>query len=154
MRYHLQRTAFTVMAICAAWACATEPQAPTTEQLAGQYRAGDDSASDVLGVLEFTTMEDGVTTDWVQRGAHLTIILSENGTVTGRLFVPGADEDGGDFDQPMDGTWTSEGAIVRLTQSADTFVRDVDWTWTGDRLTADHSFSDVRVSVVLERTEP
>jgi hypothetical protein len=32
----------------------------------------------------------------------------------------------------MAGTYEVEGAVVRFTQSADTFVRDAIWTWSGD----------------------
>jgi hypothetical protein len=131
-------------------ACGTDPESPSPDQVSGQYVAGPRNA-ETLGVLEITTFNDGEETDWLARGAELSMTLESNGTVSGRLFIPGADEDGGDFDEDLAGTWALTGNVVLFTQTADTFIRDGDWVWQNDRLVFDETFSDERVRVVMER---
>jgi hypothetical protein len=116
-----------------------------------QVVAGDYAAGGEFGAFSFTTLANGETTDWLAIGAELTLDLRADGTVTGRLFVPEADEDGGDLDEGMNGTWTLDGNTVRFQQTADTFVRDLAFDWTDGVLTGERTFDDHRVRVVLLR---
>jgi hypothetical protein len=120
---------------------------PSMESMAGAY-----AASSGFGVLSLTTTEDGQTIDWLAAGADLRLQLEADGTVSGRLFIPDADEDGGDLDEDMAGTWTVMGNTVRFEQAADTFVRDMAFALTDGVLTGDQTFGDVRVRVVLVRS--
>lgn len=114
--------------------------------LAGVY-----VAEDTYGTLTFITMASGETIDWLEEGASLTIELAADGKTTGRLFVPGADEDGEDFDADLKGTWKLQGDTVHFSHSADSFIRDTPFVVKGSRLEADHILGDTRVRVVLER---
>ena len=120
------------------------PEAPTMAVVAGEY-----DATDSFGALTFTTTADGQTTDWLAAGASLTLTLNADGTMDGRLFIPGVEEDGGDLDESMAGTWTLSGTTIDFQQDADTFVRDMPFTYTDGALSGDRTFDEVRVQVVL-----
>jgi len=66
----------------------------------------------------FTMEETGVTTDWLARGASITLTLASDGTTGGRLFVPGGGEGGSDFDEDLAGTWELIGTTLRLHHAA------------------------------------
>lgn len=121
-----------------------EPRLPTMAAVAGVY-----SAADTFGALTFTTTTDGTITDWLAAGATLTMTLTADGAVAGRLFIPGAGEDGGDLDEDLAGAWTLSGSTVQFDQAADTFVRDMPFTYTDGVLSGDRTFGAVRVQVVL-----
>lgn len=70
---------------------------------------------------------------------------------SGRLFVPGADEDGGNIDENLVETWTLSGNVVRLQHEADTFIRDMPFEFGNDRLTGEQTFSGTTIRVVLTR---
>jgi len=114
---------------------------PTTENVLGAYR-----------VQTFQTTDTSGTIDWVQRGGTLTITLGPFGTTTGHLFLPGAAAGGGDVDQLLIGDWTLAGNTITFSMPAiDTFVRDMPWTVTENRLSGDHTFGGTRVRVVLTK---
>jgi hypothetical protein len=72
----------------------------------------------------------------------MTITLAADGSTSGHLFVPGGAEAGADLSEDMAGTWLLVGRTVQFGQTADTFVRDVDFTASRDRLSAQHTFAD------------
>ncbi len=131
-------------------ACGDSPTGGDSQQLRMQRLAGSYEGFK-YGEKRFTTTENGQTTDWVARGASLKIELAADGTTSGRLLVPGADEDGGDFDASMAGSWTLKGDTVRFQQDADTFVRDMPFLVKGGRLVGSEDFGDVRIDVTLSR---
>lgn len=116
--------------------------------------------ADVAGDYEattFTTTTDGAVTDQLEAGAVLSIGLAVDGTTTGLLFVPGAAEDGSDFEADLTGTWTFDEASrqIMFDQTADTFVRDMTFVAQraagSVRLAARRSFGPTTFDVVLER---
>jgi hypothetical protein len=126
-------------------ACGDDPMSPITRaDITGDYAAS-----------TFTVRSGGTTIDLLALGATLNITLRDDGTTTGRLFVPGGDEDGSDLDANLDGTFLFDDRTDEVTfrQDADTFVRDV--TFTASRtgravqLEAEETFSDVTLRVVL-----
>ncbi|HSJ13932.1 MAG TPA: hypothetical protein VK939_05930 [Longimicrobiales bacterium] len=119
---------------------------PTAALVAGDYRA-----AQTVGAIIFTSTANGESIDWIAAGASLTLTLDLGGQLSGRLFMPGADENGGDFDENMAGTWRIEGGRIRFQQTADTFVRDMPFTFAGGALTGDATFDGVRVRLTLER---
>ena len=127
-------------ALAIAMACKGDTFSPTTANVAGAYTA-----------TVFTATTGGVTTNLLGAGATLTVTLAEGGTVTGHLFVPGGAEGGGDLDADLAGTWTLTGSTVRFTQAADTFVRDVFFVASENRLTGDATFSGTAIHVVLTK---
>jgi hypothetical protein len=114
----------------------SEGTSPTMAGVAGAYSAS-----------VFTTTTSGTTTNEIARGSSLTLLLSAQGTVTGSLVIPadGVDED-------MAGTWSLNGSTVTFNQSADTFVRDMDFTFgSNGTLTGDQTFGSTRVQITLIR---
>jgi hypothetical protein len=122
---------------------------PTAEAMAAL--AGDYGATGELGALVFTTHEGGETIDWLDAGGKLEIRLTADGKTTGRLFVPGVDEDGGDMDEDLTGSWTLDGETIHFEHDADTFVRDMPFRVVGERLVGEASFTEVAVRVELAR---
>ena len=92
----------------------------------------------------------------IDAGSTLTITLAANGTTTGHLHVA-ASGSSPVFDADMAGTWTAtENHIVTFTQSADTFVRNMEFTWASDiqglsTLAGDKGFPGGRVQITLTR---
>lgn len=89
-------------------------------------------------------------------GTVFDIALTSDGATTGRLFVPGGNEDGSDFDRGLGGTWTFADATdeIEFDHPADTFVRDVAFQATrvggSIQLRGEDSFGTTTITVVLE----
>jgi hypothetical protein len=130
----------TTAAATVSLACGDEGFAPSVTNVAGDYAA-----------TTLTTTSGGVTTNQLAGGASLTIALAPNGTTTGRLFVPGGAEGGGDLDADMAGTWTLTGSTVEFAQTADTFVRDMSLTAARNRLSGEATFSGTTIRVTLTK---
>jgi hypothetical protein len=128
-------------ATAAVAACGDDPvYPPTMRDIAGTYTAT---------VFDITTATG--TTDLLAGGASITLVLDLNGTTGGRLFVPGGNEDGSDLDADLTGTWSVTSWEVTLAQSADTFLRDVTFTWDDGTLSGSESFGGASFDVVLRR---
>ncbi len=118
---------------------------PSTTPIAGTYVA-----------TFFQTTGSSGQRDEIAAGSTLTITLAANGTTTGHLHVAAS---GGNpaLDADMAGTWTAtENHVVTFTQSADTFVRNMPFTWGSDIqgisiLSGDKVFSSTRIEVTLTR---
>ncbi len=122
------------------------PLPPTMQSLAATYRAAPAGGSSAkIGVLT-TTTSAGVTTDELGKGASIQLTLNSNGTTAGHIAVPD-----GNLDADLTGTWVLTGNQVKLTQSADTFLRDITYTATGDQLDGASNFSGSTVHVTLRR---
>lgn len=119
---------------------AAGPTPATMEVVAGSY---------VVAVFETTT--DGATTDQLGAGSSLTLNLSPIGTTSGRLFVPGGAEDGGDFEADLTGTWSLSDNEVRLDHPADTFLRDMILDYDNGVLSGSATFGDTQVTVELHQ---
>lgn len=133
-------TLFTAAALVVSIAACSDSFSPTVENVAGDYT-----------LARLTTVTDtGGTVEWMPEGATFTISLAPNGTTTGHLFIPGANA-GSDFNADMAGTWALTGRVVRFTQTADSFVRDMDFIAGNKNLTGDETFTDTRVRVVLTK---
>jgi hypothetical protein len=94
--------------------------------------------------------------DEIAAGSTLTITLAANGTTTGHLHVA-ASGSNSVLDADMAGTWTAtENHIITFTQAADTFVRNMEYTWSTDiqgmsTLAAEKAFSGTLVRITLTR---
>ena len=115
---------------------------PTVENVAGPYAAS-----------LFTLTTAAGTTDLLGLGSSVTVTLAPDGTTSGHLFVPGGAEEGGDLDAELTGTWTLNGKIVTFNQTADTFIRDVEFTASRNRLTAEGTFNEQTIRLVLIKTD-
>ena len=124
----------------------SSPEPLTMRQVAGTY-----GASQGFGAITFKANFGGETMDLLAEGATVQITLSADGKTTGYLFVPGADEDGSDFDADLAGTWTLKGDTVRFAHDADTFIRDMPFLVNGDQLEGDEDFGDGRIQLVFRK---
>jgi hypothetical protein len=122
-----------------------DPSGPERATFAGTYHA---SATAYTASI-FTITQGGVTTDLLDLGGVLDLTLAEDGSTSGRMFVPGADEDGSDFDRDLTGAWTLSGDTVRFEHDADTFLRDVPFTLSGNLLSGEYTSGDVVVRAVF-----
>jgi len=123
-------------------ACTHDSFTPNINSVAGDYH------------LQALTVTDiGSTRDWVALGATMTITLAPNGTTTGRLFMPGADAGGSDLDVSLEGYWTLSGQSVEFIQLYDSFVRDVTFFATDNRLEGNHAFGLTGVSTRIVLTK-
>lgn len=114
--------------------------------------AGDYVASDGMGGLSLvTTGVNGDTIDWLASGASIELALDLDGTTSGRMFVPNGDEDGGDFDADLVGTWSIQGSVVRLEHDADTFLRDIHLDYEDGVLRGSFTGDEPFVHVTLVR---
>ncbi|HEX6134772.1 MAG TPA: hypothetical protein VFZ24_12465 [Longimicrobiales bacterium] len=147
--YRMHHARWLPALVLLAAACSRSPVEPpflTVQHVAGVY-----GASGEFGALTFTTIASGETTDWLDAGASLILRLNIDGTTEGDLFLPGADEDGSDFEADLTGTWQLTDGIVTLDHAADTFLRDIALTPVGDTLEGDHTFASTRVQVTLQK---
>lgn len=122
--------------------CGDDSFSPTVENVSGSYSA-----------TTFTATSPAGTIDLLALGSLVSVTLAPEGTTTGRLFVRGGGEDGEDLDEDLTGTWTLSGNTVTFSQAADTFIRDVTFTAARNRLTADGTFGDQTLHVVLTKAE-
>jgi hypothetical protein len=113
---------------------------PTEESVAGSYSAS---------VLTLTSSVG--TTDLLALGSTVDITLAANGTTSGRLFVPGGDDNGGDLDVDLTGTWALSGSTVTFNQTGDSFIRDVEFTAGPDQLNGEGEFSGAIIRLVLRK---
>ena|SRR5258708_27524675 len=123
-------------------ACTHDSFAPNTNSVAGTYH------------LQALTVTDiGSTRDWVAMGATMTMTLAPNAATTGRLFMPGAGAGGSDLDVSLEGTWTLTGQSVEFDQLYYSFVQDVTFFATDNRLEGNHAFGLTGVSTRIVLTK-
>jgi hypothetical protein len=113
---------------------------PTVENVSGSYSA-----------ITFTLATAAGTTDLLDLGSQVDVVLAADGTTTGQLFVPDLGEGGEDFEADLTGTWTLSNSIVTFNHDADTFIRDVEFTASQNHLTGEFASSDETVRLVLAK---
>jgi hypothetical protein len=115
---------------------------PTEETVAGTYEAS-----------TFTLTSFSGTTDLLLAGATVDATLAPDGTTSGRLFVPGGEEDGSDLDEDLTGTWTLTGQTVTFNQTADTFIGEAEFTAGRNTLTGEGAFDGVSIFLQLVKAD-
>lgn len=119
---------------------------PASTPLAGSY----------VATTFLTTGSSGQRNE-IAAGSTLTLNLAANGTTTGHLHVA-ASGSNPVLDADMAGTWSASGNIIDIAQAADTFVRDMLFTWGTNiqgiaTLTGDQVFNGTRIQILLTRTD-
>ena len=107
---------------------------------------GPPTVAEVSGSYEATTLIDHAAdgdVDALAEGAFLEIDLDPNGTTSGTFFVPEGDEDGSDLNADLTGTWSLSGDEVTFDHAADTFIRDVVFTYDDGQLVSENQYADV-----------
>jgi len=86
------------------------------------------------------------------QGGNFSIILGGNGTTTGTLSLPAVVTGAAALQASMVGTVERNGNSVSFEQTADTFVRDLNWTVAGRTITVtNQSVSGATYTIVLTR---
>lgn len=120
----------------------------------GSDKATGPDVGDVAGSYDATTLTAsvlGTDYDMLEMGASIHLVLDEDGTTTGHLLVPASALTGDEVDEELAGTWSLSGSTVTLSQTADTFIRDVPLTVEGTQLIGDQTVENVAIHVVLDR---
>lgn len=143
----MRRAASLLFAGALALGC-SDSTGPTVQAVVGTYAAVGTSPASRRGSLTTTDPVNG-TVDWLARGAAIDLTLNADGTTAGHAYLP--DTGDGAIDADLAGTWTLDGSTVHLSQSADTFLRDIPLEVKGSTLVGDKTFSGVRVQVTLQR---
>jgi len=120
---------------------------PTVENVSGSYTAS------VFTLTSPTGTGDSTTIDLLALDSSVDVTLAPDGTTSGRLFVPGAAEGGGDVDVDLTGTWTLSGNTVTFNQTGDTFIRDADFTAGPGTLTAESESDEGVLRIVLRKAQ-
>jgi len=127
-------TRFWLVVLATLVGCGSDALAPTLRNVAGTYVA---------------TVLLGPGDDVLAAGGSLTLTLGVDGSVAGSFFIPASL--GGPTTADMAGTFTLSGNTVTFSQAADTFVRDVTWTWEDGILEANWDTGVGSASARLER---
>lgn len=138
-----------VMTLAVVGACESNPAGPEPGELSMAAIAGSYNASGDYATSRLVTRADGESMDWIAMGAYIDLQLDADGTTSGTMFFPGLDEDGGDFEADLTGTWSLEGETVTFDHDADTFVRDMPFEVVGESLVGEETFGEVTVEFVL-----
>lgn len=134
------------VAVCLALSIAAcgddDPFNPTVDNVAGSYTASTFTIeNDLLGAV-----------DLLAAGATVSATLDADGTTTGRLFIPDV-AGGGEVDVDLAGTWALAGDTVTFSQTEDSFIRDVDFVASENRLTGEGTFDETDVLLVLTKDD-
>lgn len=117
------------------------PFSPTVANVAGTYNA-----------TQFTATGSAGTVDLLSLGATVHVVLNPDGTTTGHLFVPDIGQEDGELDADLTGTWTLSGSTVTFSQTADTFIRDVEFTASQNSLESEGTFEETTLHLALAKT--
>jgi hypothetical protein len=133
--------AVTLSLVVALGACGADTSfSPTVDTVAGAYPA-----------TTFTVTTATGTTNLLASGATVSLTLAADGTMGGRLIVPAGAEDGGDLDADLAGGWVLKGSTVTFGQSADTFIRDLEFVASRNRLSGAGTFDGTTIRLVLTK---
>ena len=121
-------------------ACGDDGFEPTTENVSGSYAA-----------TTLTVETTSGTTDYLAAGSNVEATLLPDGTFQGHVFFPSLGPGGSDIDQDLTGTWILEGNEVTIDSVQDTFLRDVVFSATENRLDGEFVGEGERVHVTLEK---
>ena len=145
-----RRAAGTLLATTLAAAlggCLGDVVAPTTADVAGFYQA-----EGPLGVME--TDSAGHTVDWLEVGAAVELVLRDDGTTSGTLYLPPLEAGDGPTVHDLTGTWSLTGDAVTFQHETPTWLtaivfRFIEETLTGGaRLGEDDEDRRIRVTLV------
>jgi hypothetical protein len=140
MRSILARRALLALAV-GAMACGDDDSfSPTVETVAGSYTATTFTLSSAVGNINL-----------LGGGATVTLDLASDGGTTGRLFVPDGNLDGSDLDEDLTGTWSLTDSTVTFDQTAATFIPDIDFIASSNRLTGEGTFTGGTLRLVLTK---
>jgi hypothetical protein len=104
------------------------------------------------GATSFQFIEAGeAPIDVLAEGGSLTIFIAGDNSTAGTLNIPASLAGGVAISLSMVGTATRSGNTVQFDQIADTFVRDMTWTVTGNTMHGTRTDAGVTVDITLLR---
>jgi hypothetical protein len=111
----------------------------------------DDSLPGDYTATTFTiTPQGGATQDVLAAGGHITLSIANDFTTAGNLSIP-ASIDGGPVSVSMLGNMVKQGDEITFDLVADSFMRDMTFTFSGNTLSAIDTFSGTTVAVTLSK---
>ena len=129
--------------LCAAVACGGDTTTGPPNAIVGNYVAS-----------QWVTTGGSGQTNQLLAGSTLYLALAGDGTTSGHLHVAASGANPV-FDADMTGTWSEADNKVTISQSADTFVRDMTFNVVpnGSRwaLSADQVLSGTRIQITLDQ---
>ena len=138
-QFHRASAALACAVMLSVAACGGDTTNLVPHEVTGTYTATD---------LKTTTA--GVTTNQLAAGASMSLVLNNDGTTLGRLFMPASTSPA--IDASMVGRWVlTPNGDIDLIQDADTFVRDMLFIVTDNTLTGDQVFGATRIQLVLTK---
>jgi hypothetical protein len=115
---------------------------PTEETVAGSYTATTFELSSVVGNINL-----------LGGGATVTLDLATDMTTTGRLFVPTGITGGSALEEDLAGTWSLTDSTVTFEQPQATFLPDIQFVASANRLTGEGTFSGGTLRLVLTKED-
>lgn len=111
----------------------------------------DDSLAGDYTATTFTvTPEGGATQDVIAAGGHITLTIANDFSTGGSLSIPETVE-GGPVSVSLLGNVAQQGDQITLNTVADTFLRDITFTFSGGTLSGTGTFSGATVVVTLSK---
>jgi len=106
--------------------------------------------SGTFTATELKTTTAGVTTNQLAAGASVSLVLNSDGSTLGRLIIPASTSPA--IDASLVGRWALlANGDVDLTMAADTFLRDMIFSVSGNTLVGDQTFGTTRIQIVLTK---
>ena len=141
-----------VVALASLGACGIDDDLlpPTVGDVAGRYVA-------TRAIVMARDLSEGTAVwDVIALGGSIHVDLRADGTMTGRVFVPGVGFGGTDVDRPLDGTWMLHQGAVLMRPESGTFMSSIAFLVRGHRLDGSYvrrtsPTSDQRYQILLER---
>lgn len=110
--------------------------------------------ADVAGSYDattFTVTTGGTDYDMLESGSSIHLVLSADGTTSGRAIVPAGDVVPEALDEDLVGTWLLSGSTVTFSHEADSFIGNVPFTVDGNELVGNGSFGAADIHLVMTR---
>lgn len=151
IRTNRNATLFALLLAFAVAACDDDKDPVSPDPITMEDVAGDYIAEGETGVLKATDDDD--TTDWLAEGGKITLELTKDGDAAGQLVLPGAGEGGADLEADLEGTWELKGDTVRLSPTADSFLKELPLIFKDGKLEGKKEISGIEYEVVLVRED-
>jgi hypothetical protein len=99
--------------------------------------------------VTLNTEKDGAVTDQIMRGVTIELILASEGSSRGQMFIPADTAGGADTNVSLLGSWVLDGNVVTLSQTNDSFLKDMTFVFEQTHLTGETVWNGVTYRAVL-----
>lgn len=109
----------------------------------------------VVGAYSATTFTRQTTgeapIDVLAAGGSINLVIHSDMTTSGTLIIPASLNNGTAMSLSLLGEAAQVGGIVTVSTIADTFIRDMEFTFDGEALSATDTFASTTITVVLSK---